>query len=160
MNNNDFNVNNQLNNNTTNEFVNNSTPVQEVPLTTVPEVQEIVTPEVNQVVAPVEDISKAQKTLRNDFFLLFAIEVISIVYVLTSKEPNLNILTIVYTLLTLLGIFLTTCYPKYSWIVGMIIGLAMILSILDRDIIDAILGLFVVIHSFICLIENFKKKKA
>ena len=105
-----------------------------------------------------EEMTKAQKTLHNDFLLLFFLELIILAYTLTAGDKNINIFNVVYLVLTIIGFGLTFSNSKNSWIVGIIIGLSMMLSIISFDIIDAVLGLFIVIHSIMCIIEIKKGK--
>ena len=106
-----------------------------------------------------EQMSKYQKTLHNDFIMLLILEIIMIIYSLTSQEGVINIFNIIYSVLSIIGFVLTLNNSKFSWIIGIVIGIAMMLSIMTFDIIDALLGLFVIIHSIMCLIEIKKTNK-
>lgn len=102
-------------------------------------------------------ISKSQKTLRNDFIVLFILELLLVG--MTISEGNFNIFNAIFAVLALLEIYLTSTNSKFSWIVGIIFGIGMISTIIIKDIIDALLGIFVLIHSIICLIKSKKNNK-
>lgn len=92
------------------------------------------------------DFEKAQKNLRNDLIVIFVLELLlTILFLIYSGD--VNIFTIVFVVLSFIGIFLAKAGSRGAGIIGIIFGILMLITILSGDIIDFMLGLFLLIHS-------------
>ena len=88
---------------------------------------------------------KAQKNLKNDMLILFILELI--ILVLTILTNAFNFFTIIFAILLFVGYIYAKKGEKVAGTIGIIVGSLMMLTILTFDIVDFLLGLFVVIHS-------------
>lgn len=91
------------------------------------------------------EFEKAQKNLKNDMIVLFILELI--IFVFSIVNNAFNFFAIIFAL------FLLACYifakkgTKAAGTIGIVVGILMMLTILTGDIIDFLLGLFVVMHA-------------
>ena len=84
---------------------------------------------------------KSQKNLKNDMLVLGILTILLAVF-------KINIIfNIVYAILLFAGYFQAKKGKKSAGTIGIIVGILMIVSIVQGDIIDTILGLFVFTHS-------------
>ncbi len=100
------------------------------------------------------EFEKAQKNLKNDMLVLFILELIIFFFSLTTKA---NFFTLVYAAILFIGYTEAKKGTKNAGIIGIIIGILMMFTILSADIIDFLLGLFILMHS-IKYIEIIDKK--
>ena len=91
------------------------------------------------------DFEKAQKNLKNDMFILFILELI--IHIFSLITDIFNFWTIVLSLVFAMGYIFAIKGKKIAGIIGIVVGILMMLTILFGDIIDFVLGLFVLIHS-------------
>ena len=95
--------------------------------------------------------NKIVKNLKNDFLVLAILSlIVSIgIFILYKEDSNIMIrfgIQIGYTLLLFWGYTMAKQEKKSAGILGIIIGILMILTVFS-SIIDALLGLFLLIHS-------------
>ena len=95
--------------------------------------------------------NKMVKNLKNDFLVLAILSLIvsSGIFILYKEDSNIMIrfgIQIGYTLLLFWGYTIAKQEKKSAGILGIIIGILMILTVFS-SIIDALLGLFLLIHS-------------
>lgn len=94
-----------------------------------------------------EDVEKIRKNLQSDMIVLFILELIILVF----NVVNFSIVGIIAS--AVIAILLMTGYQKAknreesAWVIGVVVGILMMLTILLGDIIDFLLGLFVLTHS-------------
>ena len=93
-----------------------------------------------------DEFKKAQKNLKNDMIFLCILELI-ICCGFLMIDGELNIFSIVFSVFLFIGYILSKSGSKLAGIIGIIFGFLMILTILDGDLIDFLLGLFVAKHS-------------
>lgn len=91
------------------------------------------------------DFEKAQKNLKNDMLVLFILELIFFVFSILSSSFNFP--TVIFAILLFVGYNYAKKGVKTAGTIGIIVGILMMLTILSADIIDFLLGLFVVLHS-------------
>lgn len=91
------------------------------------------------------EFEKAQKNLKNDMIVLFILELIILGFSIYSG--NMNIFSIGFAIFLFIGYFLAKNGSKSAGTIGIIVGILMMLTIITGDIIDFLLGLFVVLHS-------------
>lgn len=91
-----------------------------------------------------EDFKKIQKQLSNDFIILGIFSAIILIFYLMTE---LNFINIIYTILLFVGYSLSIKGKESAGKIGIIVGTLMLLTILDFDIIDSILGIFVLKRS-------------
>lgn len=91
------------------------------------------------------EFKKAQKNLKGDMIGLFILELIILVLSIIIKE--FNFFTIIIAALLFLGYIFAKMGTKTAGIIGIFIGIMMMLTILAGDIIDCLLGVYVLIHS-------------
>ncbi len=92
-----------------------------------------------------DGFKKAQKNLENDMLVLFIIELI--ICGLSIYVDVLDIFSIVLAFFLFIGFILSKHGSKSAGIIGITVGIFMMLTIIIGDIIDFLLGLFVVMHS-------------
>ena len=97
------------------------------------------------------EFEKAQKNLKNDMLVLFILDLIIFFFSLINK---VNFFSLVYAVILFIGYNEAKKGNKNA---GIIIGILMMLTILSADILDFLLGLFVLIHS-VKYIEIIDKK--
>ena len=95
--------------------------------------------------------NKIAKNLKNDFLVLAILSLIASIGVFFLSKDNSNIMIragiqIGYTLLLFWGYAMAKQEKKSAGILGIVVGILMILTFFS-SIIDAILGLFLLIHS-------------
>ncbi|MCI6931549.1 MAG: hypothetical protein MR765_00190 [Tenericutes bacterium] len=88
---------------------------------------------------------KAQKNLKNDMIGLFFLELIILVF--SIYTGNINIFSIGFAVFLFIGYNLAKNGSKSAGTIGIIVGILMMLTIITGDIIDFLLGLFVIMHS-------------
>ncbi len=88
---------------------------------------------------------KIQKNLKNDMIVLFVLELLLFGY--TLSKGNFNFMPLIYAVFLLLAYFQANKGEKIAGIIGIIVAILMMLSIVFFDLIDFLLGLFVLIHS-------------
>lgn len=91
------------------------------------------------------DWAKVQKTLKNDMLLLSILEIIIVIFAITQN--SLNIPTIVFAASLFAGYFLAKSGKAAAGTIGIIVGILMALTIIGGDIIDFLLGIFLIKHS-------------
>ena len=91
-----------------------------------------------------EDFKKIQKQLINDLLILGILSLISAVYYLIAK---LNFMNIIFTTLLFMGLYNAKKGNQIAGKIGIVSGVLMMLTILNFDIIDFILGFFVLKRS-------------
>lgn len=91
------------------------------------------------------DFDKAQRNLKNDMIVLFVLELIILVFSICTG--NINIFSIGFAVFLFIGYSLAKNCSKSAGTIGIIVGILMMLTIITGDIIDFLLGLFVVMHS-------------
>lgn len=101
-----------------------------------------------------KEFEKAQKNLKNDMLVLFILELIILVFSLINR--SFNFFTLIFAVLLIIGYIYAKKGEKAAGTIGIIVGILMMLTILTVDIIDFVLGLFVLLHSlkFNKLIKN------
>lgn len=93
-------------------------------------------------------MEKNQKNLKNDMLVLFIIELILLVFNLIKNEIGLNlIINAIFTVLMFIGYTKAKEKAKVAGTIGLVTSILMMITILNLDIIDFLLGLFVFIHS-------------
>ena len=100
------------------------------------------------------EFEKAQKNLKNDMLVLFILDLIIFFFSLINKA---NFFSLVYAVILFIGYNEAKKGNKNAGIIGIIIGILMMLTILSADILDFLLGLFVLMHS-VKYIEIIDKK--
>ena len=90
---------------------------------------------------------KIIKNLKNDFLFLAIIQIIILAISLFVDNSILTISSIVYGILLLVGYSSAKNIKKSAGSIGIFVGILMILTILTGNIIDLILGIFLVSHS-------------
>ena len=100
------------------------------------------------------EFEKAQKNLKNDMLVLFILDLIIFFFSLINK---VNFFSLVYAVILFIGYNEAKKGNKNAGIIGIILGILMMLTILSADILDFLLGLFVLIHS-VKYIEIIDKK--
>ena len=91
------------------------------------------------------EFEKAQKNLKSDMIVLLVLELVILGFSIRYSSPN--IFPLVFAILLFLGFFLAKNGSKAAGTLGIIVGILMILTILTGDIIDFLLGIFVILHS-------------
>lgn len=91
------------------------------------------------------NFEKAQKNLKNDMIVLFVLELIILGF--SIYNGNINFFSIAFAVFLFLGYILSKNGSKSAGTIGIIFGILMMLTIIAGDIIDFLLGLFVVMHS-------------
>ena len=84
------------------------------------------------------------KNLKNDMLVLFILDLIIFFFSLINKA---NFFSLVYAMILFIGYNEAKKGNKNAGIIGIIIGILMMLTILFADILDFLLGLFVLMHS-------------
>lgn len=107
---------------------------------------------------------KAQKNLQNDMIVLGILELLIFAGSIFLRQYISTIMTftsIGFAIVLLIGYDFAKKGKKSAGTIGMIVGVLMMLTIISGDIIDFLIGLFVVIHSsrYNETIENKKRKK-
>ncbi|MEG2848553.1 MAG: hypothetical protein RR904_07345 [Bacilli bacterium] len=92
------------------------------------------------------EFEKVQKNLKNDMIVLFILELIILGF--SIYFGNMSIFALVFAVFLFLGFFLAKSGSKTAGTIGVIIGILMMLTIITGNIIDFLLGLFVILHSF------------
>ncbi len=87
----------------------------------------------------------AKKKLKEDMLLLAILELIFLFLTLASNK--FNFFCIIYAVVLFLGYTYAKKGKRAAGIIGVIIGVLMMISIISSDIIDFLLGLFVLLHS-------------
>lgn len=100
------------------------------------------------------EFEKAQKNLKNDMLVLLILDLIIFFFSLINK---VNFFSLVYAVILFIGYNEAKKGNKNAGIIGIIIGILMMLTILSADILDFLLGLFVLMHS-VKYIEIIDKK--
>ena len=98
------------------------------------------------------EFQKAQKNLKNDMLVLFILEIIIFAFPLFGSNYNIqnnyqNIFSLIFSILLFVGYNFAKKGSKNASTIGIIVGIFMMLTILYLDVIDFMLGLFVLIHS-------------
>ena len=70
-----------------------------------------------------------------------------IIFVFSLINNSFNYYTVIFLILSFVGYYLANKGVKVAGTVGIVVGILMMLTILKADIVDFVLGLFVVIHS-------------
>lgn len=91
------------------------------------------------------EFEKAQKNLKNDMFVLFILEVF--LFGLSLLVGETSIFAIGFAVLLSVGYNLARKGSQSAGIIGIIVGVLMMITIVTGDIIDFLLGLFVLMHS-------------
>ncbi len=91
------------------------------------------------------DFEKAQKNLKNDMIVLFVLELIILGFSIYTS--NINVFSIGFAVFLFIGYLLAKSGSKSAGTIGIIVDILMMLTIITGDIIDFLLGLFVVMHS-------------
>ncbi len=91
-----------------------------------------------------EDFKKLQKQLINDFLVLGILSLISAIYYLVTKSSFFNI---IYTILLFVGFYYAKKGNNIAGKIGVITGILLLLTIINLDIIDFILGIFILNRS-------------
>ncbi len=91
------------------------------------------------------EFKKSKKNLKNDMLVLFIFEIIILVASIIVKEYNS--FTIIFSLLFFIGFLKAKDGKKIAGTIGIITGILMMLTIFTLDLIDVLLGLFVLLHS-------------
>ena len=91
------------------------------------------------------NFSKAQKNVKNDMLILGIIQVIIVILSLVSD--NFTIQNVLFAGALIAGYDSACKGTKTAGTIGIIVGILMILTILLGDIIDCLLGIFVLSHS-------------
>ena len=91
------------------------------------------------------NFDKAKKNLKNDMLILFILELLIVSF--SFYKENINYFGICFTIFLFLGYFLARSGSKAAGIVGMAVGILMTITILNGDLVDALLGIFIVFHS-------------
>lgn len=101
------------------------------------------------------NIAKAVKTLKNDIMVLIVVSILLIVLYYFSKGEFL-IFNFIYLIFLLFEYNLVKKEEKIAGNIGIIIGVLMMLSIINYDLLDFLLGLFLFMHSnkYIKALEN------
>ncbi len=100
------------------------------------------------------EFEKAQKNLKNDMLVLLILHLIIFFFTLINKA---DFFSLVYAVILFIGYNEAKKGNKNAGIIGIILGILMMLTILSADILDFLLGLFVLIHS-VKYIEIIDKK--
>lgn len=106
-----------------------------------------------------DKLAKATKNIKNDLIIITILEVFVIGYTLSNPKIEINIFSIVFLCLSIVGLYFAVDGKKPAAYIAMVIGLFMMLTIIVLDIIDFVLGLFMVLHCINYLIQNKKKQK-
>ena len=91
------------------------------------------------------EFEKMRNNLKNDMIVLFILELIISVFSIIAN--NFSVFSIIFAILLFVGYTFAKKGTKTAGTIGIIVGILMMLTILTRNIIDFLLGLFVVIHS-------------
>ena len=102
---------------------------------------------------------KAQKDLKNDMLVLFILELLFFVFSIFSSSISLTFTSVIFAILLFVGYNYAKKGEKKAGTIGMVVGILMMLTIISADILDFLLGLFVVLHSskYNKLIQNKKE---
>ena len=92
--------------------------------------------------------NKIIKNLKNDFLFLFILEILMLVFSLVTKNKLLTISIGIYCIALFVGYFSARQMKKSAGVIGIIVGILMMTAIITGDIIDFILGIFLLVHSF------------
>ncbi|MBQ4263699.1 MAG: hypothetical protein IJB83_05635 [Bacilli bacterium] len=92
-----------------------------------------------------KEFEKAQKNLKNDMLVLFILELIILVFSLINR--SFSFFTLIFAVLLIIGYIYANKGEKVAGTIGIIVGILMMLTILTVDVIDFVLGLFVLLHS-------------
>ena len=105
-----------------------------------------------------KDFKKAQKNLKNDMLILFILELLVFVFSIFSSLFNLTFTSVIFAILLFVGYNYAKKGEKKAGTIGIVVGILMMLTIIGADILDFLLGLFVVLHSskYNKLIQNKK----
>ncbi len=91
------------------------------------------------------EFERAQKNLKNDLLFLSILELIILGF--SFFKGYINVFSLGFAIFLFLGFFLAKNGSKVVGTIGIIVGILMVLTILKGDIIDFLLGLFIVLHS-------------
>ena len=91
------------------------------------------------------EFEKAQKNLKNDMLALFVLELIIFIFLIINN--SFNFLALIFAIMLFVGYLFAKKGQKTAGIIGIIVGILMMTTILSGDLIDFLLGLFVLIHS-------------
>lgn len=95
-------------------------------------------------------INKIAKTLKLDYIFLFVLSLVLCVLYFFAYDKTISLRLIIqagYSLLLFAGIFLAAKKKTAAGTMGLLIGVLMAMSIINKDIIDFLLGIFLVSHS-------------
>lgn len=92
-------------------------------------------------------MEKSQKNLKNDMLFLFVIELILLVFNFFKSGVIAAIINLIFAALMYVGYVKAKEGQKVAGIIGMVTGILMMLTILNYDLLDFLLGLLVLIHS-------------
>lgn len=92
---------------------------------------------------------KIKKNLKNDMLVLAILYLLLIVFqIITYKTINFDVIkSAIFATLLFFGYIKAKNGDKIAGIIGLVVGILMMLTIINIDIIDFLLGLFVFIHS-------------
>ena len=93
------------------------------------------------------DFEKAKKNLKNDMITLFILELVAFGLLYFVKD-TFHAFSLGFAVFLFIGFILAKNGFKAAGIFGIVVGILMMLTIITGDIIDFLLGLFVVIHSY------------
>lgn len=96
------------------------------------------------------DRTKLAKMLKGDFIFLFifSLLVCGFIFFMSGYTITLRLIVQVsYTVLLFIGIILAGKKSPSAGYLGLFIGIIMALTIIDKDIIDCLLGVFLISHS-------------
>ena len=93
---------------------------------------------------------KIIKNLQNDFLVLAILEfIIALLSVLFLKSNIISVVpNIIFGVVMLLGYNMAGQRKKEAGTIGIVIGILMVLTILKHDIVDCLLGVFLISHVF------------
>ena len=94
-----------------------------------------------------ENVEKIRKNLQSDMIVLFVLELIILIFNVVSFNVIGIIASAVIAILLMVGYQKAKNHEESAWGIGVVVGIFMMLTILLGDIIDFLLGLFVLLHS-------------
>lgn len=94
-----------------------------------------------------KEFKKIAKILTNDFIVLAILEVILFILKIMKGTPIQVAISVIIFIAMVVGSNLASDGKQSAGIMGMIFAILMILTIFTGDIIDCILGVFLLIHS-------------
>lgn len=94
-----------------------------------------------------ENMEKVRKNLQSDMIVLFVLELIILGFNVLNFSITGIIASAVIAILLMAGYQKAKNREESAWVIGVVVGVLMMFTILLGDIIDFLLGLFVLIHS-------------